>query len=106
MWHICVINVFVVLKLGSSWILKLLSPTLSLVAASLCRYLILKVIRLVRGVSNNKRVLSSVTLSRLSALVQFAHGESLVLVLLLQHSDVLGVRATVSNVYPALQELR
>lgn len=43
MWHVCVIDVFVVLKLGSSWILKLLSPTLSLVAASLCRYLILKV---------------------------------------------------------------
>jgi hypothetical protein len=42
-WHVCVIDVFVVLKLGSSWILKLLSPTLSLVAASLCRYLILKV---------------------------------------------------------------
>jgi hypothetical protein len=46
------------------------------------------------------------TLSRLSALVQFTHGESLLLVLLLQHSDVLGVGATVSNVYSTLQELR
>lgn len=107
MRHVCIINVLIILKFWSCWILKLLSPTLPLVAPSFCRYLILEVkVWLVRGISNHKRVLSSMTWSRLPALVQFTHRESLVLILLLQHSDVLGVGATVPNVNSTLQELR